>query len=165
MNRVLKAALLGAAILAIAAALGCGSSDNSSTAAETTTANAKGRKWKKLHWEWHATLACKKGMEQADVVMHKAAGEPPPKPPSASPDWESFKVPVRALLPTFQQTLADLEAIKPDGEDAYDYERILERMRIELKEAEKNPNAPISSRPLKGSGKTAYVYGIHACLY
>ena len=165
MNRVLKAAAVGAAILAVVAVIGCGGSDSSSTAAVAAKSEGKGRKWRKLHWEWHATLACKKGMEQADVAMHRAAGEPVPKPPSASPKWESFKVPVRALLPTFQQTLVDLEAIAPDGEDAYDYERILERMRIELKEAEKEPDAPISSRPLKGAGKTANVYGIHSCLF
>ncbi len=164
MKRVLQAAWVSIAILLAIAAIGCGGSESSSAAAETTAAK-KGRKWKKLHWEWHASLACKKGMEQADVVMHKAAGEPTPKPPSASPDWESFEVPVKALLPTFQRTLVELEAIKPDGEDAYDYERILERLRIELKEAEANPSAPISSRPLKGAGKTAYVYGIHACLF
>ncbi|HET7455148.1 MAG TPA: hypothetical protein VFJ76_06475 [Solirubrobacterales bacterium] len=165
MNRVLKATLSGAAVLAIVAAVGCGSSESSSTATEATTAGAKGRKWKKLHWEWHASLVCKKGMEQADVLMHKASGKPAPKPPSASPDWESFQVPVKVLLPTFRQTWSELEAIEPDTEDAYDYERILERMRIELKEAEREPDAPISSRPLKGAGKTAYVYGIHACLF
>jgi hypothetical protein len=165
MNRVLKAALVGAAILVVAVALGCGGGEDSSSAAETTKASAKGRKWKKLHWEWHASLACKKGMEEADLVMHKASGKPAPKPPSASPDWESFRVPVKALLPTFRQTLGELEDIEPDTEDAYDYERILERMRLELEEAEGNPGAPISSRPLKGAGKTAYVYGIHACLF
>jgi hypothetical protein len=165
MNRVLKAAWVAIAILIALTATGCGESGSSSTASATTAAKAKGRKWIKLHWEWHASLACKKGMEQADEVMHRAAGKPAPHPPSASPSWERFRVPVKALLPTFRRTLDELEAIKPDAEDAYDYEHILERMRIELKEAEKNPTAPISSRPLKGSGKTAYVYGIHACLY
>lgn len=164
MKRGLQAVWVVAVILFAVTAVGCGGSNNSSTAAEAAPPH-KGRKWQKLHWEWHASLACKRGMERADVVMHRVAGEPAPKPPSASPQWESFNVPVRVLLPTFQQTLADLETIKPDGEDAYDYERILERMRIELKEAEKQPDAPISSRPLRGAGKTAYVYGIHACLF
>ena len=168
MKRGLKAMWVSVALLLAVTAIGCGGGGGdgtSSTASATAAANSKGRKWRKLHWEWHASLACKKGMEQADVVMHKAAGQPAPKPPSASPDWESFKVPVKVLLPTFRQTRADLEAIEADGEDAYDYERILERLRLELKEAEKNPNAPISSRPLRGAGKTAYVYGIHACLW
>jgi hypothetical protein len=165
MNRGLQAVWLAIAILIATAAVGCGESGSSSTASATTATAAKGRKWRKLHWEWHASLVCKKGMEQADLVMHKATGKPAPRPPSASPDWESFQVPVRVLLPTFRQTLADLEAIKPDTQDAYDYEHILERMRLELKEAAKNPTMPISSRPLKGAGKTAYVYGIHACLY
>jgi hypothetical protein len=166
MKRGLQAAWIGVVIVLAVAAIGCGGgSEAGSTTAATTAAKTKGRKWKKLHWEWHASLACKKGMEQADVVMHEAAGKAAPQPPSASPDWESFKVPVKVLLPTFRQTADELEAIKPDGEDAYDYERILERLRIELKEAEKNPSVPISSRPLKGAGKTAYVYGIHACLY
>jgi hypothetical protein len=166
MKRELQAAWVGFVVLIAVFAIGCGSSsETTSSASETTATKTKGRKWRKLHWEWHASLACKKGMEQADVVMHKAAGDPAPQPPSASPDWESFKVPVKALLPTFRQTITDLEAIAPDGPDAYNYEQILERMRLELKEAERNPDAPISSRPLKGAGKTAYVYGIHACLY
>jgi hypothetical protein len=165
MKRGLQAAWVALAMIIAVAAIGCGESGSSSTASATTAATTKGRKWRKLHWEWHASLACKKGMEQADLVMHRAAGQPAPQPPSSSPDWESFEVPVKALLPTFRQTLADLEAIQPDPQDAYDYEHILERMRLELTEAEKNPTAPISSRPLKGSGKTAYVYGIHACLY
>lgn len=165
MNRVLKAVAVGAAFLAVVAAIGCGGDGSSSTVAATGKTEVKGRKWRKLHWEWHASLACKKGMEQADLVMHEAAGKPPPRPPSAFPDWESFRVPVKVLLPTFRQTLAELEAIKADTADAYDYDRILERMRLELREAEKRPSAPISSRPLRGAGKTAFVYGIHACLY
>jgi hypothetical protein len=165
MKRGLQAVWLSVVVLFAVAAVGCGGTEAGSTASATSATKTKGRKWRKLHWEWHASLACKKGMEQADVVMHKAAGQPAPQPPSASPDWESFKVPVRVLLPTFRQTVAELEAIKPDGEDAYDYEHILERLRLELKEAEGNPTAPIGSRPLKGAGKTAYVYGIHACLY
>ena len=166
MKRGLQAMWVGVVVLIAAFAIGCGGgSEPSSNASETAATETKGRKWRKLHWEWHASLACKKGMEQADVVMREAAGEPAPQPPSASPDWESFEVPVKALLPTFRQTVADLEAIEPDGPDAYNYERILERMRLELKEAERNPDAPISSRPLKGAGKMAYVYGIHACLY
>jgi hypothetical protein len=165
MKRGLQAASLGIVILLALVVIGCGGGSESSSTAAATTAAKKGRKWRKLHWEWHASLACKKGMEEADVAMHRAAGKPAPHPPSASPDWEGFRVPVKALLPTFRQTLAELEAIKPDGEDAYDYEHILELLRGELKEAEKNPSAPISSRPLKGAGKSAYVYGIHACLY
>jgi hypothetical protein len=161
----MQAAWVAIAILIAMSMLGCGGSESSSVASATTASKTKGRKWRKLHWEWHASLACKKGMEQADLVMHKAASRPPPKPPSASPDWESYGVPVRILLPTFRRTVAELEAIKPDTPDAYDYEHILERMRIELKEAEKNPTAPISSRPLKAAGKAAYVYGIHACLF
>jgi hypothetical protein len=162
----LKAACTSVAVLLVVAAVGCGAGEVGSTAAETAAAKtSKGRKWRKFHWEWQATLVCKKGMEQADLVIHKAAGKPAPKSPSASPEWESSKVPVRVLLPTFRQTADELGAINPDREDAYDYERILERLRIELKQAEKNPDAPISSRPLKGAGKTAYVYGIHACLY
>jgi hypothetical protein len=164
MNGVSKVAWVGAAIVLAMMALGCGGSETSSTAAETA-ASTKGRKWRKLNWEWHATLVCKKGMEAADVVMHEAAGEPLPGSPSASPDWESFKVPVRVLLPTFRRTAGELEAIEPDGADAYDYGKILERLRIELTQAEAEPNAPISSRPLSGAGKAAYVYGIHACLY
>jgi hypothetical protein len=164
MNRMLKAACMGAMIALAVAAFGCGGSEPGSTVAETAAAK-KGRKWRKLHWEWHATLVCKKGMEQADVVMHKAAGNALPKPPSAAPDWESFQVPVKVLLPTFRQTADELEAIEPDQADAYDYGKLLDRMRIELKQAEAEPDAPISSRPLKGAGKAAYVYGIHACLY
>lgn len=168
MKRGLQAVWVGVVVSLALLAFGCGGGEEtSSTASETASAatETKGRKWQKLHWEWHASLACKKGMEQADVVMHKAAGKPAPQPPSAAPDWESFKVPVKALLPTFRQTIADLEAIEADGPDAYNYDQILERMRTELKEAERNPEAPISSRPLKGAGKAAYVYGIHACLY
>jgi len=166
MNPGLKATCAGVAILLVLAAVGCGGGEGSTTAAETAAAKTgKGRKWRKLHWEWQATLVCKKGMEQADLVMHKAAGKPAPQPPSASPDWESFDVPVTVLLPTFRQTADELEQIEPDQQDAYDYEKILEMLRIELQQAESNPSAPVSSRPLRGAGKTAYVYGIHACLY
>lgn len=97
--------------------------------------------------------------------MHKAAGKAVPSTPSASPNWESFNVPVRVLLPTFRWTAEELEEVDPDKQDIYDYDRILERLRMDLKQAERHPDAPISSRPLASAGKAAYVYGIHACLY
>lgn len=165
MNRVLKAVALGVALALVVALAGCGGSESGSTTAAAAASSKDGRRKSKFRWEWHATVACKKGMERADVVMHKAAGKPAPSPPSAAPEWEGFKVPVRVLLPTFRRTAEELEAVEPDKQDAYDYDRILERLRTDLKQAEKHPDAPISSRPLAGAGKAAYVYGIHACLY
>lgn len=164
MNRVLKAALLGAAILAIAAALGCGGggSDSSSTAANT---ESKPRNLKKYDFIFHASILCKKGLEQADVAMHKAAGEPAPKKPSSAPDWESSKLPLKVVLPAFRRITSQLEALEPSQADAYDYESFVKRLQEELKEAEAHPEAPISSRPLRGAGKQAYIWGLHACLF
>lgn len=164
MNWALKAVWLGVAIAVVTAAIGCGGSESGSTT-DSAAASKVGRRKSKFRWEWHATVACKKGMERADVVMHKAAGEGVPSPPSAAPDWESFKLPVKVLLPTFRQTAKELENVEPDKQDAYDYDQILERLRTDLKQAESNPEAPISSRPLASAGKAAYVYGIHACLF
>jgi hypothetical protein len=163
MNLVLRVGWVVAVVFAVAIT-GCGGSETESTAG-TTAASKVGRNKSKLRWEWHATMACKKGMEQADVVMHKAAGRPAPKPPSAAPDWESFKVPVKVLLPTFRQTAEELEEVEVDDQDVSDYGRLLEKLRMELKQAERHPDAPVSSRPLASAGKAAYVYGIHACLY
>jgi hypothetical protein len=164
MNRIRKAKWLAASLVLVIVIVGCGGSESGSTASSPTISKDSRRK-SKLRWEWHATVACKKGMEQADVVMHKAAGKPVPAPPSAAPDWEGFKLPVRVLLPTFRQTTGELEEVEPDKQDVYDYEQILKRFRLDLRQAEKNPGAPISSRPLASAGKAAYVYGIHACLY
>jgi hypothetical protein len=162
MNRTLKAGLSGIAILAIAVAGGCGGSDSSSTAAE---AEAKPRNLKKYDFVFHASIVCKKGLEQADVAMHKAAGEAAPKQPSSAPDWEGSKLPLKVVLPAFRQIAAQLEALEPSKADAYDYNSFLSRLKEELKEAEANPTAPISSRPLAGAGKQAYVWGLHACLF
>ncbi|MGN6202657.1 MAG: hypothetical protein ACTHNY_09655 [Solirubrobacterales bacterium] len=164
MNRVLQAALLGAAILAIAAALGCGGggSDSSSTAAKT---DSKPRNLKKYDFVFHASILCKKGLEQADVAMHKAAGEPAPKQPSSAPDWESSKLPLKVVLPAFRRIAAELQGLEPSQADAYEYDSFVKRLQEELKEAEAHPDAPISSRPLRGAGKQAYIWGLHACLF
>jgi hypothetical protein len=162
MIRVLKAALVGAAIVSIAAALGCGASDSSSTAAET---KSKPRNLTKYDFVFHASIVCKKGLEQADVAMHKAAGEPAPKRPSAAPNWEGSKLPLKVVLPAFRRIATQLEALEPSKADAYDYNSFLSRLEEELKQAEAHPEAPISSRPLAGAGKQAYVWGLHACLF
>jgi hypothetical protein len=162
MNRVLRTALVGAAIVAIAMAVGCGGSDSGSTAAET---RAKPRSLKKYDFVFHASIVCKKGLEQADIAMHKAAGEPAPKQPSSAPDWEGSKLPLKVVLPAFRRITTELEALEPSQADAYDYNSFVSRLQKELKEAEANPSAPISSRPLAGAGKQAYVWGLHACLF
>jgi hypothetical protein len=161
MRRVLKMGLAGIAILAIAVASGCGG-DSGSTAAGT---NAKPRNLKKYDFVFHASIVCKKGLEQADVAMHKAAGEAAPKQPSSAPDWEGSKLPLKVVLPAFRRIASQLEELEPSKADAYDYNSFVFRLKEELKEAEANPNAPISSRPLAGAGKQAYVWGLHACLF
>lgn len=155
---------MGAAILVIAAAFGCGGSgsDSSSTAAET---ESKPRNLTKYDFIFHASILCKKGLEQADVAMHEAAGEPAPKQPSSAPDWESSKLPLKVVLPAFRRITSQLEALEPSPADAYEYESFVKRLQDELKEAEAHPDAPISSRPLRGAGKQAYVWGLHACLF
>lgn len=162
MNRVPKAAWVIAAIVLIAAAVGCGGSDSGSTAAET---KSQPRNLSKYHFIFHASIVCKKGLEQADVAMHKAAGEPPPKQPSSAPDWEGSKLPLKVVLPAFRRIATQLEALEPSKADAYDYNSFVSRLQQELKEAEAHPSAPISSRPLAGAGKQAYVWGLHACLF
>lgn len=162
MNRLLKWAWAGAAILAIAVAAGCGGGDSGSPAAET---EAKPRNLSKYDFVFHASIVCKKGLEQADVAMHEAAGEPAPKQPSSAPDWEGSKLPLRVVLPAFRRIAGRLEALEPSQADAYDYDSFVSRLREELKEAEAKPSAPISSRPLAGAGKQAYVWGLHACLF
>jgi hypothetical protein len=162
MKRVLKAAWVGAAILAIALAAGCGSSDSTAT---QTKAESKPRNLKKYDFVFHASTVCKKGLEQADVAMHKAAGEPAPKQPSSAPDWEGSKLPLKVVLPAFRRIAGQLEALEPASADAYDYNSFLSSLKKELKEAEAHPGAPISSRPLARAGKQAYVWGLHACLF
>jgi hypothetical protein len=162
MNLVPKAALLAAAILSIAVAVGCGSSGSGTTAAETA---AEPRNLSKYDFIFHASILCKKGLEQADIAMHKAAGEPVPKQPSSAPDWEDSRLPLKVVLPAFRRITAQLEALEPAKEDAYDFNSFVSRLDDELKEAEARPDAPISSRPLAGAGKQAYVWGLHACLF
>ena len=163
MNWVLKAAGLGAAILAVALT-GCGGSGTSRGATESS-AHAKRTFKEKYRFLFHASIVCKKGLEEADVAMHKAAGEPAPKQPSSAPEWEGTKLPLKVVLPAFRRIADQLEALEPDKEDAYDYNSFVSRLQEELKEAEANPSAPISSRPLRGAGKQAYVWGLHACLF
>jgi hypothetical protein len=162
MIRVLKVAWVGAAIVSIVLAVGCGESDSGSTVAETET---KPRNLTKYDFVFHASIVCKKGLEQADVAMHKAAGEPAPKQPSSAPDWEGTKLPLRVVLPAFHRLTTQLAALEPPKADAYEYESFVNRLQEELKEAEAHPDAPISSRPLRGAGKQAYVWGLHACLF
>jgi hypothetical protein len=163
MNRGPQATTLGIVILLAMVAIGCGGgSESSSNAAETSS---KPRNLKKYDFVFHASIICKKGLEEADVAMHKAAGEPAPKQPSSAPDWESSKLPLRVVIPAFRRIAGQLEALEPSKADAYDYNSFVSRLQKELKEAEANPGAPISSRPLAGAGKQAYVWGLHACLF
>jgi len=164
MNRVPKAAWVGVAIFLLAVATGCGSSDSSSTQAEAASAS-KSRSRAKYDFVFRASIVCKKGLEQADVAIHKAAGEPVPKQPSSAPDWEGTKLPLKVVLPAFRRIASQLEALEPAKADAYDYNSFLSRLGEELKQAEAHPDAPISSRPLAGAGKQAYVWGLHACLF
>jgi hypothetical protein len=158
-----RAISAGVAVLLIALAAGCGGGDSSSTQAE---AGAKPpRNQTKYHFIFHASIVCKKGLEAADVAMHKAAGEPIPPQPSSAPDWEGVKLPLRVVLPAFRRISAQLQGLEPPKADAYDYDNFVSRLQEELKQAEKYPNAPISSRPLSGAGKAAYVWGLHACLF
>ncbi|HET7455149.1 MAG TPA: hypothetical protein VFJ76_06480 [Solirubrobacterales bacterium] len=143
---------------------GCGGSDSPSTQT-TTQAGGKPRNLKKYDFVFRASIVCKKGLEQADVAIHKAAGEPAPKQPSSAPDWESSKLPLKVVLPAFRRIASQLEALEPSQADAYEYESFVKRLQEELKEAEAHPDAPISSRPLRGAGKQAYVWGLHACLF
>jgi len=161
MGQMLKVVVAGAAILVVAVLAGCGS-DSASTAPE---AEAKPRNLKKYHFIFHASIVCKKGLEQADVAMRKAAGEPVPKQPSSAPNWEGSKLPLKVVLPAFRRIASQLEALEPSKADAYDYNSFVSRLQKELKEAEAHPSAPISSRPLAGAGKQAYVWGLHACLF
>src|SRR3954464_12579546 len=163
MREQLKGISAWMAVLLVALAAGCGGGESSSTQAE---AEAKPpRNLTKYHFVFHASIVCRKGLEAADVAMHEAAGEPvPPQPPSA-PDWEGVKLPLKVVLPAFHRIAAQLEALEPPKADAYDYDNFVSRLREELKQAEKPPDAPISSRPLSGAGKAAYVWGLHACLF
>lgn len=162
MNPALKTICRAAAVLLIVLVAGCGGNDSPST---TTDAGGEPRNLKKYDFVFRASIVCKKGLEQADVAMHKAAGEAAPKQPSSAPDWESSKLPLKVVLPAFRQIASQLEALEPSQADAYDYNSFLARLKEELKEAEANPDAPISSRPLAGAGKQAYVWGLHACLF
>ncbi len=164
MNPKPKAVWLGAALLLVALIAGCGGSDVTSTqtAAETSS---KPRNLSKYHFIFHASIVCKKGLEQADVAMHRAAGKPAPKQPSSAPDWEGSKLPLKVVLPAFRRITTQLEALEPSQADAYDYDSFVSRLQEELKEAEARPSAPISSRPLAGAGKQAYIWGLHACLF
>jgi hypothetical protein len=164
MNRLLKAVVLGAAILAVALS-GCGGSEGTSTEAAESASQGQRTFKEKYRFLFHASIVCKKGLEQADVAMHEAAGEPAPKQPSSAPDWESSKLPLKVVLPAFRRIAEQLEALEPDKEDAYDYNSFVSRLQEELKQAEAHPEAPISSRPLAGAGKQAYVWGLHACLF
>jgi hypothetical protein len=162
MNLMLKAAVTGAAILSIAAVFGCGGGEAGSTAGNT---KAEPRNVAKYKFVFRASIVCKEGLEEADVAMHEAAGTPVPKPPSSAPDWESSKLPLKVVLPAFRRIATQLEALEPSKADAYNYDSFVSRLQEELKEAEANPNAPISSRPLASAGKQAYVWGLHACLF
>jgi hypothetical protein len=164
MNRVLKAGLLGATILAIAVT-GCGGGGGTSSEDKESPSHARQTFKAKYRFLFHASIVCKKGLEQADVAMHRAANEPAPKQPSSQPDWESSRLPLTVVLPAFRRIADQLDALEPDKEDAYDYNSFVSRLREELKEAEAHPEAPISSRPLAGAGKQAYIWGLHACLF
>jgi hypothetical protein len=164
MDSVLKAMSMGAALLLVALIAGCGGSDSSSTQTAAETSGAP-RNLSKYHFIFHASIVCKKGLEQADVAMHKAAGEAAPQQPSSAPNWEGSNLPLRVVLPAFRRIAGQLEALEPSKADAYDYNSFVSRLQKELKEAEANPSAPISSRPLAGAGKQAYVWGLHACLF
>jgi hypothetical protein len=162
MNRVLKAGC-AAAILVIVLT-GCGGGGDTTGTAESPS-HAQRTFKEKYRFLFHASIVCKKGLEQADVAMHEAAGEPAPKQPSSAPDWEGSKLPLKVVLPAFRRITSQLEALEPDKEDAYDYNSFVGRLKEELKEAEARPDAPIRSRPLAGAGKQAYVWGLHACLF
>jgi hypothetical protein len=163
MNRVPKAGWVAAAILVVVLA-GCGGGGDSTGAAKSPS-HAQRTFKEKYRFLFHASIVCKKGLEQADVAMHKAAGKAAPKPPSSAPDWEDSKLPLKVVLPAFRRITSQLEALEPDKEDAYDYNSFVSRLQKELKEAEAHPDAPISSRPLASAGKQAYVWGLHACLF
>jgi hypothetical protein len=162
MKRMLKVVLVGATILSTASAFGCGGSDSGSTAAEK---EAKPRNVAKYDFVFRASIICKEGLEEADTAMHKAAGESVPKQPSSAPNWEDSKLPLKVVLPAFRRIATQLDALEPSEADAYNYNSFVSRLQDELKEAEVNPTAPISSRPLAGAGKQAYVWGLHACLF
>jgi hypothetical protein len=162
MNRVLKAAWGGIAIFSLAVAVGCGSSDSAMTQARS---DSKSRSRAKYDFVFHASIVCKKGLEQADVAIHKAAGEPVPKQPSSAPDWEETKLPLKVVLPAFRRITSQLEALEPAKADAYNYNSFLSKLEEGLKQAEAHSDAPISSRPLAGAGKQAYIWGLHACLF
>jgi hypothetical protein len=162
MNRVLMAWVAAAVLVVVLA--GCGGGGDSTEPAESPALARRVFK-EKYRFLFHASIVCKKGLEQADAAMHEALGEPAPKQPSSAPDWESSKLPLKVVLPAFRQIANQLEALEPDKEDVYDYTSFLARLKEDLEEAEANPEAPISSRPLRGAGKQAYVWGLHACLF
>jgi hypothetical protein len=155
----IKRVLAGVAALLALVAAGCGSSG------ETTTSKPEDRELVRYHFIFHASIVCKNGLEQADVAMHKAAGEPAPARPSSQPDWESVKLPIKVVLPAFRRIAKQLEVLTPPKDYAYRYDAFISRLEADLKQAEANPDEPISSRPLSHAGKTAYVYGLHACLF
>jgi hypothetical protein len=164
MQRGLQGILAVLALFMVAVAAGCGGGGTGTDATETA-ANGNQVRLQKYHFVFHASIICKKGLEQADVAMHRAAGKPIPQQPSSAPDWQSVKLPVKVVLPAFKRIATQLEALEPPEADAYDYGNFLSRLRGELKQAEADPDAPISSRPLAGAGKVAYVWGLHACLF
>jgi hypothetical protein len=155
-----RQALAVLAVLVALVAAGCGSSE------ETTASKPEHRRLVRYHFIFHASLICKKGLEQADLAMHRAAGKPTPTPPSSAPDWEeSFDLPVKVVLPAFRRIMEGLEAQEPPKDYAYRYNAFISRLQADMRQAEAHPGEPISSRPLSNAGKTAYVYGLHACLF
>jgi hypothetical protein len=163
MSDQLRGITVAVAVLLVALVAGCGGGESSST--QAAAEERPPRNLTKYHFIFHASIVCKKGLEAADVAMHRAAGEPIPPQPSSAPDWEAVKLPLRVVLPAFRRIGAQLDALEPPKADAYDYDNFVSRLQEELKQAEKHPGAPISSRPLSGAGKAAYVWGLHACLF
>src|SRR3954447_3702544 len=163
MRDQLKGLSAGVAILLVALAARCGG--GGSAPAQAAAESKPPRNLTKYHFIFHASIVCKKGLEAADVAMHKAAGEPVPPQPSSAPDWEGVKLPLKVVLPAFRRTAAQLEALEPPKADAYEYDNFVSRLQEELKQAEKHPDAPISSRPLSGAGKAAYVWALPPCLF
>jgi hypothetical protein len=155
---------VGVVVLITALAIGCGGSDEGARTAAAVVTNSR-YKEEKLDLVTAATQICKQGLEQADVAMHRAAGEPVPSKPSPAPDWEATKLTVRVVLPAFRRMAWRLGRIKPPDGDEGSYARIMERFRSDLRQVKKHPDRPIHSGPFRDVGKAAFAYGIHDCLF
>ncbi|HVQ57605.1 MAG TPA: hypothetical protein VMS60_01740 [Solirubrobacterales bacterium] len=153
-----------AAVLAIAAIAGCGSSDNDTgtAAGESTSASedAGGPALSKAEFVKQGNEVCTQGKEEAEAKLADAAAEFGDEEPS---EEEQARVVTDVIVPSFEEISDGLAELKPPAGEEDGLAELIEAFEDGTASVVDDPIAALEGDPFGEANEKAEVLGLDVC--